>query len=148
ARNALVLLGEDQEILKQSLKEGAIEIDQETLQRFGELGFSEAIPLLRLICENVEDPWVRYYSSSSLLRLGDKEGIHRLIQILKVPGTPFLKAQVRDLLVEVSGEDFGYDPMSGDEENERSVDRWEVWWHQSAEQVVWDTEQRRFRVPE
>ena len=67
----------------------------------GELGFSEAIPLLRLICENVEDPWVRYYGSSSLLRLGDKEGIHRLIQILKDPGPPFLKVQVEDLLVEV-----------------------------------------------
>jgi zinc/manganese transport system permease protein len=148
ARNALILLEEDQEILKQGLKEGAIEIDQEALQRLGELGFSEAIPLLRLICENVEDPWVRYYGSSSLLRLGDKEGIHRLIQILKDPGPPFLKAQVKDLLVEVSGEDFGYDPMNGGEENARSIDRWEVWWHQSSEQVVWDTEQLRFRTQE
>lgn len=146
ARNALILLEEDQEILKQSLRKGAIEIDQQTLQRLGELGFSEAIPLLRLICENVEDPWVRYYGSSSLLRLGDKEGVHRLIQILQDPGPPFLKAQVRDLLVEISGQDFGYDPMSGDEENKRSMDRWEVWWHQSAEQVVWDTEQSKFRV--
>ncbi len=122
--------------------------EYEALQRLGELGFSEAIPLLRLICENVEDPWVRYYGSSSLLRLGDKEGIHRLIQILKDPGPPFLKAQVKDLLVEVSGEDFGYDPMNGGEENARSIDRWEVWWHQSSEQVVWDTEQLRFRTQE
>ena len=147
ARNALVLLGEDQEILKLSLREGVIEIDQETLQRLGELGFSEAIPLLRLICENVEDPWVRYYGSSSLLRLGDKEGIHRLIEVLQDPGPPFLKTQVRDLLIEVTGEDFGYDPMGDGQENEKSIDRWEIWWHQSAEQVVWDTEQHRFRVP-
>ena len=148
ARNALVLLGEDQEILKQGLREGGIEVDQQTLQRLGELEFSEAIPFLRLICENVEDPWIRYLGSSSLLRLGDKEGIHRLIQILKDPGPPFLKAQVEDLLVEVSGQDFGYDPISEGEENKRSIDRWEVWWHQSAEQVVWDTEQRRFRTQE
>jgi len=148
ARNALILLEEDQEILKEGLREGAIKVDQQTLQRLGELGFSEAIPLLRLICENVEDPWVRYYGSSSLLRLGDKEGIHRLIQILKDPGPPFLKVQVEDLLVEVSGEDFGYDPMGDGQENERPIDRWEVWWHQSAEQVVWDTEQRRFRIQE
>ena len=134
ARNALVLLGEDQEILKQGLREGGIEVDQQTLQRLGELGLSEAIPFLRLICENVEDPWVRYYGSSSLLRLGDKEGIHRLIQILKDPGPPFLKAQAEDLLVEVSGQDFGYDPMGDGQENERSIDRWEVWWHQSTEQ--------------
>ncbi len=145
ARSALTLLEEDQEILKQGLREGNIEVDQQTLQRLGELGFSEAIPLLRLICENVEDPWVRYYGSSSLLRLGDKEGIHRLIEILQAPGPPFLKAQVGDLLVDVSGKDFGYDPMGGAEENERSIDRWEVWWHQSSEQVIWDAEQRRFR---
>ena len=148
ARNALVLLGEDQEILKQGLREGGIEVDQQTLQRLGELGFSEAIPFLRLICENVEDPWVRYYGSSSLLRLGDKEGIHRLIQILKDPGPPFLKAQVKDLLVEVSGQDFGYDPMGDGQENETSIDRWEVWWHQSGEQIVWDTTERKFRVQE
>jgi hypothetical protein len=145
ARSALTLLEEDQEILKQGLREGNIEVDQQTLQRLGELGFSEAIPILRLICENVEDPWVRYYGSSSLLRLGDKEGIHRLIEILQAPGPPFLKAQVGDLLVDVSGKDFGYDPMGGAEENERSIDRWEVWWHQSSEQVFWDAEQRRFR---
>jgi len=148
ARNALTRLEEDQEILKQGLGDGAIEVDQQTLQRLGELGFLEAIPVLRLICENVEDPWVRYYGSSSLLRLGDKEGIHRLIQILKDPGPPFLKAQVRDSLVEVSGQDFDYNPMNGGEENARSIDRWEVWWHQHADQVVWDTEERQFRIQE
>ena len=71
-----------------------------------------------------------------------------MIQILKDPGPPFLKVQVEDLLVEVSGEDFGYDPMGDGQENERPIDHWEVWWHQSAEQVVWDTEQRRFRIQE
>jgi hypothetical protein len=38
--------------------------------------------------------------------------------------------------------------MGDGQENERSIDRWEVWWHQSAEQVFWDTEQHRFRVQE
>ena len=146
-RNALILLEEDQEILKQGLREGSIEVDQQTLQRLGELRFSEASPLLRLICENVEDPWVRYYGASSLVLLGDKEGIHQLIHVLTDPGPPFLKAQVKDLLGEVSGQDFGYDPMGDGQENESSIDRWEVWWHLSAEQVFWDTEQHRFRVP-
>ncbi len=147
-RNALILLEEDQEILKQGLREGSIEVDQETLQRLGELGFSEAIPLLRRICENVEDSWVRYYGASSLVLLGDKEGIHQLIHVLTDPGPPFLKVQVKDLLGEVSGQDFGYDPMGDGQENERSIDRWEVWWHQSAEKVFWDAEQSKFRLQE
>ncbi|MDA2927790.1 metal ABC transporter permease [Acidobacteria bacterium AH-259-G07] len=132
SQNALALLNENQEVLKQGLKDGQIELDQRVVQRLGELGFSEAIPILTIVCDNTEDPWMRYYASSSLLHLGHKEGIHRLIQLLKEPGPAFLKAQVRDLLRQISGENFGYDPMSRQEESERSIDRWEVWWHEHA----------------
>lgn len=118
---ALTVLYEKQDVFKQLLQNGGIDLDQQVVQQLGELGFPEAIPFLTLICDNVADPWMRYYGSSSLLHLGDKEGVHRLIQILKDPGPAFLKAKVKALLVEISQEDFGYDPTHVDEENERQL---------------------------
>jgi hypothetical protein len=146
ARNALILLAEDQEILKQGLRDGRIQFDQRTVERLGELELSEGIPILRLICNVIHDPWMRYYGSSSLLQLGDKEAIHRLIQVLKSPGPAFLKILVNKRLVDISGQDFGYDPMNSEDENRRSVNRWEAWWHQHAEQMFWNAEEHRFRT--
>jgi hypothetical protein len=140
------LLKTRQELVKQGLKEGRIRPDQQMVQRLGESGLAEAIPLLRLICDNIEDPWVRYYGSFSLLQLGDEEGVHRLIQALKDPGPVFLKVTVNEFLLRITGEEFGYQPMSGAEKNQNAIHRWESWWHENAEKVIWDFELGQLRL--
>jgi zinc/manganese transport system permease protein len=140
------LLKTRQELVKQGLKEGRIQPDQLMVQRLGESGLAEAIPLLRLICDNIEDPWVRYYGSFSLLQLGDEEGVHRLIQALKDPGPVFLKVTVNEFLLRITGEEFGYQPMSGAEKNQNAIHRWESWWHENAEKVIWDFELGQLRL--
>ncbi|MEE8349474.1 MAG: metal ABC transporter permease [Acidobacteriota bacterium] len=133
------LLGIQLDLVEQGLREGRIQPDQQLIQRLGENGLPDALPLLRLICDNSEDPWSRYYGSLSILKLGDITGIHRLIQILTDPGPVFLKATVNEFLMNVTGKDFGYQPMNGAEETESSVHRWESWWHENAESALWDS---------
>jgi hypothetical protein len=46
----------------------------------------------------------------------------------------------------ITGEDFNYQSMSEGEENESAVRRWESWWDENAERVIWDSELRQLRL--
>ncbi len=58
----------------------------------------------------------------------------------------FLKATVNEMLMGITGEDLGYQPMSSAQENESALHQWETWWQDNAEGAVWDSETRQLRL--
>lgn len=143
-QNLALSLKGSEETVKRALQQGQLDLDQRVLQHLAEAGENELIPLLQGILEVQKDPWLRFYTTESLLSLGVKENIHDLINLLEPPIPPLLKAQVVEELRSVSGRRFGFDPLGTPEANEGAVNRWEVWWHDSAERLVWNDEQKAF----
>ncbi len=139
------ILVDNRAALEEAIQTGDIELSQRTLQRLGESGRGEFLPALKLAYAKAADPWNQYYISLAQLDLGDKAGIHNLISLLRGDDKPvFLKSQTIAKLQESIGESFAYDPSKGDADNEKAVNRIEVWWHQNTDRLTWDPETRRF----
>jgi len=144
SQNAIVLLNDSLPLLRSGIVDGRFTISSETVERLGQMGQPEAVSVLNLICSVVEDPWIRSSGYRSLIQLGKAEGIHGLIQLLALEAPPFLRAEIRDTLREISGRNFGYEPMSGAEQNEESINQWEVWWHENGNRLSWDPENKSY----
>ena len=147
ADETLALLRDLQKPLQMELQSGRLQPDYRAVQNMGTSGRPEFIPILLAIHAQAQDPWLKYYASDSLTQLGHKEAFHQLITILRSPTPPFLRSQILEKLVQVTDDDFGYDPAREAEANEAALNRLEVWWHQNTERMVWDKEGRIFRVP-
>ncbi len=143
---ALRILKEGRERLHEGLDDGSIHPDQRAVQRMGLMGDPGAVPVLKLILEHAEDPWLQFYTSEALISLGDPEGVHGLIKILGGPTPTFLKTRVIDQLRVLVESDFGYVPTNSDEENQTAVNQLEVWWHQNGGRLTWDPGLKNFRL--
>ncbi len=143
--SAVQALMDNRAALEEAIESGDIELSQRALQRLGESGRGEFLPVLKLAYAKATDPWEQYYVSLAQLDLGDKSGIHNLIGLLRGGDKPiFLKSQAIAKLRETTGESFVYDPSKSDQDNEKAVNQIEVWWHQNTDHLTWDPETRRF----
>ncbi|MFQ5738297.1 MAG: iron chelate uptake ABC transporter family permease subunit [Acidobacteriota bacterium] len=146
ASEVIQTLESHRETLKTALEKKQLTFSQTAVQRLGKLGDPALISILRTVDKTTEDPWTRFYAEQALVSLGDKEAIHALIRSLKDPSPPFLKSLIVNELRQIMGESFGYDPLKAAKDNERAINRIEVWWHEHTEQLAWDGSTRSFRV--
>jgi hypothetical protein len=138
---------ENQEILEDGLARQQIEVNQQMVQQMGRLGDPSLIPILKVIHDHSQEPWLHYWTAVAQLELGDGDAIHSLIEILKDSTVPaFLKGQAAERFQHISGQDYGFDPNLGDEPNQPAVNRMEVWWHQNIERLHWNPQEQLFEL--
>ncbi len=143
---SLELVMQAREGLGRQVTAGELSIPREVVEALGQSGDARLVPLVLAVLESSEDPWLKYSAANVLTYLGEKEGIHQLIQLLGTDAPPFLRVQVKNRLIESTANNFGYDPMKSQIENEVAVDKFEVWWHENRERLEWNPESGRFLV--
>ena len=143
---SLAVVMQSREILARQVTAGELTIPREALEALGQSRDARLVPLVLAVSESSEDPWLRYSAANVLTYLGEKEGIHRLIQLLGTDAPPFLRVQIKDRLIENTSDGFGYDPMKSRAENQVAVDKFEVWWHENRERLEWNPESGQFLV--
>jgi hypothetical protein len=76
---------------------------------------------------NEADEYNKFKVASRILGLNKKLGFSLLVDILQNGELPFVKEQVNLKIEEVSGKDFGYDPINDTEDNRRAINRMNAW---------------------
>lgn len=142
---AEVLLAKRDLLLKR-IQNAEVQVDGDTVQAIGRLGDARLTPVLDEAFQVSKDSWVRLYACEGMIQLGEKDGLHKLIHMLKEDGDApvFLKNRILERLRGLMGETFGYDPALSTQENEEAINRIEVWWHQNADRLKWDEDARTF----
>jgi len=138
-------IGQNLEFLRQQLQSESLKVDQKAIQRLAQ-GGQEAVPISRSIFENSDAPWTQYYAADSLIQLGEKEGIHDLIHLLNSGAPPFLENKVLQQLQSLTGVPLDYDSDWEPETKQQAVDRLEVWWHQNATHLGYDSQTKSFQI--
>ncbi len=145
--SSLRTLVDHRDSLVKAIRHGDVTLGQRALQRIGDSGRSELIPVLEETFEfSRDDGWRQYYAALAETRLGDKRGIHNMILLLKIEEPIFLKNQAIAEIRKITGRDFGYDPTLDASANEAAINQAEVWWHQNTDRLSWDPESRDFTL--
>ncbi|HSR52926.1 MAG TPA: iron chelate uptake ABC transporter family permease subunit [Acidobacteriota bacterium] len=143
---AIRVLREEKARLLNAIDQGRIEMNQAVVQALGQLQDPDMVPVLERVFSRAQDPWMRFYASLSLVRLGEKNGLHNLIVLLKEDAPAFLKSRVLAELQPLMGDIHGFDPSKEDHGNEQALNRIEVWWHQNVDRIRWDEQTRTFQL--
>jgi hypothetical protein len=73
------------------------------------------------------DPLIRLAAVRLIARRGDRRGARLAVEMLGADTPPLVRDEAHQLLLELSGEDFGYDPFLGPDENAPALERWRAW---------------------
>lgn len=112
------------------LRDSSSYVRSASANALGKIGDPNAIPHLRssLYDRNL---WVRNSSALALARLKDDEGVPALIKNLESDAQErdlLVRAQAAEYLREVTGQNFGFDPLGPLDERREAIRRWENWW--------------------
>jgi len=88
---------------------------------------SAAIDLLAEAVLSETDPLIRLDEAAIVAAAGDPRGRGALVELLANETPPLVRDEAHELLLEISGEDFGYDPFAGAGDNAGAIDRWREW---------------------
>jgi len=96
----------------------------------GMFGDKRAIPNLK---KSLQDPvvWVNNHAARALANLGDNTGIPLLIENLSsqvADKKNSASEEANDFLIEVTGQDFGYNPQGTKKERDEAQKKWQQWW--------------------
>ena len=83
-----------------------------------------AIDLLAEATLVESDPIIRLEEARVVAAAGDARGLRALVDLMADGIPPLVRDEAHDLLLEISGEDFGYDPFATGDENGPALERW------------------------
>jgi hypothetical protein len=86
-----------------------------------------ALDLLAETAPQEQDPLLRVKEARILAQEGDHRGLALAVGLLKEATPPLIRDEAHQLLRERSGQEFGYDPFLGGEENAAAIERWRAW---------------------
>jgi zinc/manganese transport system permease protein len=86
----------------------------------------EAAPSAPEISEET-DPLLRLEQARSLVQAGESRGWEIAVELLGEKTPLLIRDEAHGLLLESSGEDFGYDPVAGSEDNAEAIASWGAW---------------------
>jgi len=86
-----------------------------------------AIDLLAEAALSETDPLIRLDEAAIVAAAGDPRGRSALVDLLADETPPLVRDEAHALLLEISGEDFGYDPFAGAGDNAGAIERWREW---------------------
>ncbi len=75
-----------------------------------------------------KDDYSKFKIAKRIISIDKKSGVKLLISILKTSELPFVKDEVYTGIKKISGEDFGYDAMKSNAENNKAFNRMNIWW--------------------
>lgn len=79
--------------------------------------------------------------------LAEKQSLESMLESLSDPN-PLLRWTGWYLLNRLTGLSFDYAPIKSVEDNEKSIKRWNEWWHRNKENIVYDSVLNKFEVRE
>ena len=91
------------------------------------LGTQEALDLLARAVESEQDDLLRLKEARILVDGGDRRGLETAVTLLAEDVPPLFRDEAHQLLVEHSGQDFGYDPFGSAAANAEAIARWQEW---------------------
>jgi hypothetical protein len=86
-----------------------------------------AIDLLAEAVLSESDPLLRLDEAAIVAAAGDRRGTRALVELLADETPPLVRDEAHELLLEISGEDFGYDPFADAGDNAAAIERWREW---------------------
>jgi len=86
-----------------------------------------AIDLLAEAVLSESDPLIRLDEAAIVAAAGDPRGRRALVDLLADETPPLVRDEAHELLLEIAGEDFGYDPFAGAGDNDTAIERWRKW---------------------
>jgi zinc/manganese transport system permease protein len=100
---------------------------EQAVKVLGAMGGPAAIDLLVTAALEETDPLLRLEEATIVATAGDTRGRQALVGLLNDEIPPLVRDEAHELLLEISGEDFGYDPFAGADDNLGAIERWKQW---------------------
>lgn len=97
-------------------------------EQLGKSRDKSAAPHLRKI---LEEDARNYRAARALAELGDKAAVPYLIELYLRHDMAEYRKQGLELLVQLTGQTFDFDPNGSEQTREESIKRWETWWRQN-----------------
>jgi zinc/manganese transport system permease protein len=91
------------------------------------LGTPEALDLLAVAVASEPDDLLRLREARILVEGGDRRGLEEAVVFLAEDVPLLFRDEAHRLLVEHTGQNFGYDPFGSDEDNVEAIARWQEW---------------------
>jgi zinc/manganese transport system permease protein len=91
------------------------------------LGTPEALDLLAAAVGSEPDDLLRLKEAQILVEGGDRRGLEEAVEFLSEDVPPLFRDEAHRLLVQHTGQNFGYDPFGSDEDNVEAIARWQEW---------------------
>ena len=100
---------------------------EQAVKVLGAMQDPEAIDLLARAALGESDPLIRLDEAAIVAAAGDARGRRALVELLADETPPLVRDEAHELLLEIAGEDFGYDPFAGAGDNDTAIERWREW---------------------
>jgi len=91
------------------------------------LGTPEALDLLADAVDSEPDDLLRLEEAEILVEGGDRRGLEVAVAFLAADVPPLFRDEAHRLLLEHTGQDFGYDPFGAADANAEPIARWQEW---------------------
>jgi zinc/manganese transport system permease protein len=84
---------------------------------------------LIILYSQVRNPFQRFEIAHRIFDLDQQQGSQKLIDFLDFCQIPFLRQKALDILVSLSGDNFGYDALKIQQYNQSALKKWHEWWN-------------------
>jgi zinc/manganese transport system permease protein len=128
--------------MRQPRSERVLEHILLVLPEFGPAA-AAAIPAVKDLASQSEDPFLRYEAAQALFRLRSPEGFEVLLALLEDDPPVLVEQKAGSLLEEMTGVQFGLGVESS-QERARVLQRFKEWFDQNGRRVRWRPDRGRF----
>jgi hypothetical protein len=100
---------------------------EEMVELLRQVDDPRAVDLLGGAAASEADPLIRLAAVRIIATRGDGRAAHLAVEMLGADTPPLVRDEAHQLLLELSEEDFGYDPFGDADENATALERWRTW---------------------
>ena len=115
------------ELLEHQLHDGDARHREAAVDVVAALGTTEALDLLAGVVGSELDDLLRFKGAQVLIEGGDRRGLDAALTFLSADMPPLFRDEAHRLLLEHTGQDFGYDPFGTADANAEPIARWQEW---------------------
>ncbi len=114
-------------LLESQLHDGDARHREAAVDVVAALGTPEALDVLAGVVGSEPDDLLRLKEAQVLIEGGDRRGLEVAVAFLPADAPLLFRDEAHHLLLEHTGQDFGYDPLGSADDNAEPIARWQEW---------------------